>query len=580
MNQKPSRITLDQVSVTLNEGQLPQGALSRITITDDGLGSVGLAPLPASSIFEYRAVPGERGVYDLHLKAGVVLDQALVGNHPLRVVVTGDGAGNNLLPHADFTLRASDIEHDPVLIVTPPANQPVINETIGNAVTLARIDTGITVRASDRDGNLRGMVIEIWRDDSWQADNRFEVTSNSLFIRAGQQLDYEDADNPGGVIWLRITASDAAGNSVRQETELFLTNVNEPTTGSVRIDELTNGAFVMGTGSLTAGPDFTDPDDPNLEITTKWVRVDGGMDPVDDRSFTPTVPGQYMLMTLVIDRVTNTPHDVLPLAFTVKAPPPPPDMVPGIELAHTIYENHPLTKPIIDLPGDGQFRMADIKNAPDNAFFRVDGAGKIWFVPTRSYALLDAENHRASQLHPHWHLKEVLRFRFPQVEDAIESWVDTHRSELPDADRQAEAEFMKTLLYGRVWAMPQEGPLIIAWSFATPQSPLGSRNRHRDPYDPNNPEGGQRYLVSQDKIETYREVFERAMAEYEAIANLKFVEVGEVQDTHAMMRVNITWSKGKSGAASLDVHKGGYIRIDHPHHYSTVLHEIIHALVV
>lgn len=73
-----------------------------------------------------------------------MLDQALVGNHPLRVVVTGDGAGNNLLPHADFTLRVSDIEHDPVLIVTPPANQPVINETIGDAVTLARVDTGIT----------------------------------------------------------------------------------------------------------------------------------------------------------------------------------------------------------------------------------------------------------------------------------------------------------------------------------------------------------------------------------------------------------------------------------------------------
>ena len=121
VNQKPSRITLDQVSVSLNEGQLPQGALSRITITDDGLGSVGLAPLPASSIFEYRAVQGERGVYDLYLKAGVVLNQALVGNHSLRIVVTGDGAGNNLLPHADFTLWVSDIEHDPVLIVTPPA---------------------------------------------------------------------------------------------------------------------------------------------------------------------------------------------------------------------------------------------------------------------------------------------------------------------------------------------------------------------------------------------------------------------------------------------------------------------------
>lgn len=70
------------------------------------------------------------------------------------------------------------------------------------------------------------------------------------------------------------------------------------------------------------------------------------------------------------------------------------------------------------------------------------------------------------------------------------------------------------------------------------------------------------------------------MAEFEAIANLKFVEVGEVQDTHAMMRVDITWSKGKRGAASLDVHNGGSIRIDHPHHYSTVLHEIAHALGV
>jgi ferredoxin-NADP reductase len=72
----------------------------------------------------------------------------------------------------------------------------------------------------------------------------------------------------------------------------------------------------------------------------------------------------------------------------------------------------------------------------------------------------------------------------------------------------------------------------------------------------------------------------RAIAEFEAIANLKFVEVGEVQDTHAMMRVDITWSNEKSGAASLIVHNGGDIRIDHPHHYSMVLHEIAHALGV
>ena len=185
-----------------------------------------------------------------------------------------------------------------------------------------------------------------------------------------------------------------------------------------------------------------------------------------------------------------------------------------------------------DRGGDGTYDLKIIRTAADGNEETIDLAVTVQDLPLE---------YRASQLHP-LAFEEVIKFRFPQVEDAIERWVDTHRSKVPDADRQAEAEFIKILLHGRAWAMPQEGPLIITWSFATPQSPLGSRIRPRDPYDPNNPEGGQRYLVSQDKIETYREVFERAMAEFEAIANLKFVEVGEVQDTHAMMRVDITWS--------------------------------------
>jgi hypothetical protein len=728
VNQRPSAITLGRASVSVDEGQLPDPnhALTRITITDDGLGSVGLEPLHANSIFRFQQI--SRTTYDLLLKDNVVLDQSRVGDHLLPIQVRADGAGTAALPHTGFTLTVNDIEHDPVLrvignaaldegqlradtptgvtlnvsdadggtppitvsgdaqnrfridgdrllanngavfisgerinltitardatnrsdsetvsfiigdiehdpmlTVTSPSRTPTINETIGDGTTPARIDTGITVRASDRDNNLRPLVIESWRGGAWQTDDRFEVTGTSLFIRAGQQLDHEDADNPGGVIRVRITASDAAGNIVHRETTVQLTNVNEPTTGSVQITGLTNGAVVAGTSTLTAVLNFTDPDDPNLEVTTTWVRIGGGMDPVNARSFAPAQPGQYMLMTLVRDTVTNTPFGVPPQSFTVTTAPvqpqpvqpqpvqPPPEIVPGIELAHAIYENHPLTKPIVDLTGVSQFRMAAVRDAPDNAFFRVDAAtGKIWFQPSMFYMLLNYENPRdaggnniydlqiirtapdgtqetinlaltvqdlpleyaAPQLHPHWHLREVIKFKFPQVETAIESWVDTHRSELSDEDRQAEADFMKTLLYGRAWAMPQEGPLVITWSFATPQSPLGSRVRRRDPYDPNNPENGQRYLVSQDKIETYRETFERAFAEYEKVANIKFVEVGEVQNTHAMMRIDIIWNSVKSGAASLNVHKGGGIRLDHPYDYSTVLHEIIHALGV
>jgi len=68
------------------------------------------------------------------------------------------------------------------------------------------------------------------------------------------------------------------------------------------------------------------------------------------------------------------------------------------------------------------------------------------------------------------------------------------------------------------------------------------------------------------------------MTEFEAIANLKFVEVSESYDTYAMMRVDIIWSIAGGGDTSLNVHNGGSTRVDHPQHYSTVRHETIHAL--
>lgn len=303
-NQKPSDITLGQSQVTLDEGQLPQGALTRITITDDGFGSVGLAPLPANSIFEYRPVAGSRGVYDLFLKAGVVLDQARVGDHRLTIQVTGDGAGNTPLPQASFTLRVRDIEHDPVLTVTAPAQQRRIDE---DHYTADLIDTGIRVDASDADGDLRPLEIESRQHDgSWQADHRFVVSGGTLYMRPFQTFDYESRNNENSVIQLRITARDTDGNVIRETTSVMLSNVNETFPGILSVTGLNANNAVQTGNRVTADTDsITDPDgQPSFEY--EWFRDGAEIAGEEDSSLTPVQAGTYKLVVTATDPEFST----------------------------------------------------------------------------------------------------------------------------------------------------------------------------------------------------------------------------------------------------------------------------------
>lgn len=230
------------------------------------------------------------------------------------------------------------------------------------------------------------------------------------------------------------------------------------------------------------------------------------------------------------------------------------------------------------------------------AYNRPLGGGEVWLDFNGNQQIDDADYRVPGKVDS----KGEYRGQVPETLASLPIMVDTttteSRGQLPDVllapqGSRVVSPFTHGLAKGMITRddIPENFNPLTDNPYAEMQNPVqqaantippSSPNRLRDPYDPNNPEGGQRYLVSQDKIETYREVFERAMAEFEAIANLKFVEVSEVLDTHAMMHVDITWSNAKSGAASLNVHRGGYIRIDHPHHYSTVLHEIAHALGV
>ena len=605
-NMKPGAVALSRSAYELNEGNVHFAALTRITIIDDGLGKVGLAALPQNSIFEYRPVAARRGVYDLYLKSGVKLDDSMVGAHAVTIKATGDGAGNNPAP-ATFTLTVRNIEHAPTLAITRPAQPVAVPETIGNNITQS-IDTGITVRASDRDNNLRPLVIESMQGGIWQVDDRFEISGTSLLIKSGQQFNFEDADNPGGLIRLRITASDTEGNSVHRKASIQLTNVDEPTFGNVHIDGLTGGAVVAGTGTLRAIPNFTDPDDPNLDVVTTWVRVSGGMTPVNSRTFTPDQPGQYTLMTIVTDTVTNTPHLAEPQPFTVTAAAPPPARSEML----AIHENHPLTKPVIDLDGTGIFALAPTGASPDNQFFRIDAAtGKIWFQPLDAngdgvndagdYPLLDFEDPRDVGGDGTYELQiirtapggaeEVIdlaltvqdlgfevsqrdergkiipqQIIFDYMSDAdvtkkekiaglLDDWFAKYKPDLSAYEVAKQKTYVKYLLNVTAFKMPTDGSkLVMTWSI-----------------------GGALFDSEPLALEPMRAKIVKALEKFETFLNFETVEVEETAQSNAMMTVYFK-------AAKILVNWGGFesnnsfIIVGGKTHHHTILHEIGHAL--
>ena len=119
-NRKPGAVAINRSTYELDVGSVHFAALARITIIDDGLGTVGLAALAQDSLFEYRAVMDssgavQRGIYDLYLKRSVTLDQSKVGSHSVTIEATGNGTGEDPAPET-FTLTVLDIlAHDPVL---------------------------------------------------------------------------------------------------------------------------------------------------------------------------------------------------------------------------------------------------------------------------------------------------------------------------------------------------------------------------------------------------------------------------------------------------------------------------------
>lgn len=267
-----------------------------------------------------------------------------------------------------------------------------------------------------------------------------------------------------------------------------------------------------------------------------------------------------------------------------------------------VYENHPVHKPVLDigklLPGAG---LPD--GIGDNSLFRIDESGRIFFREAPDFEIPYDHSHGTRQgrdNHYHIYIQDGDTGRFLHAEIVIHNLISERGwrealSTPPDHDRPAynvrrddispEHQPQETtddnpigiqhVISGWVWAMPTRGPLVLTWSMATFLSPDAHINPHK--------------LTSAKQIETFRMLINRAFAEFEKAANLRFVEVDENEYGmgHLRFRFGSPDSSDENfaylpGSAKIDTTAQLGIRLiaeeDHDTMFGITLHEIGHAL--
>ena len=407
-----------------------------------------------------------------------------------------------------------------------------------------------------------------------------------------------------------------------------MTRTENPTTGSVTITN-TETPHTYGQ-PLTTRIEARDDDGINGRRIT-WTRdgapvLDDGGRPVTGASIVPYEVGEWRAVLTVTDGFSIKPSFTSdPVTVTAPA---------VRSVTHDIYENHPLTKPVFDLGGYGTFAMAPVADAPDNAFFRVDSAtGKIWFVPLDAndngvkdpgdYPVLDAEDHRdagrdgtydlrlfrslpdnsdrtvnlavtvrdlpvvnahGDKIEPHGNERETphsvgLLYNYlrpnsnnlkERIADLIDDWFRDYRPGLTPQQTEEQKQYVKYLLEGHVWWTPPDGSTFYI-SYA-----LDTRN-----------------LDSQQAIDNWRTMIENALAKYEAVLNIDFIEVAHItdqQDENSFVSNGI-WrfqfrAEDDNRPSSAGIHMIGYdtayayrgnVTMASVAPFSTYLHEVGHV---
>ena len=247
------------------------------------------------------------------------------------------------------------------------------------------------------------------------------------------------------------------------------------------------------------------------------------------------------------------------------------DILPAFtELDLSINENYPLNKPLADIAGDGEFSLTE--GYGDNALFRVSSDGRIWLKASPDYEKPDdgdkdgvyhirvdhshnEQGHSELEVHTH-----DLHFENAPDVDAgsikKERTVDDYSPEDFAAD-DLPSELVQSILGLNVYKLPATGPITITWSLTLPAQDSTSA------------------LTGQAEIDIARTVINKAFAEFEAVANVKFVEVtGDPTVLRADIQVLF---EGLDPKVEIGSASSTFVRMLGTNH-KVVVHEIGHAL--
>ena len=236
LNHETGAVTYQTTNATSHgfaDNRIAQGTIGN---EDDGQGNLFMVPVQATD-GKADGDEGDTGESD-------TFDDVMI---EVRV---------NVAPTA-IELDGSDIQDDAA--GAPTASGISFDETAGYEGThSAVLDVQDLNLNTDDFGSHTVTVTREKPDGSYVADSRFELdrvdgTDMSLWtlsIKDGAEFDYEHADNPSGVITLKVTATDKGGKSTVGYISVALTDVS---TNDPQDNQPTSSGSAGNGGVMTTG---------------------------------------------------------------------------------------------------------------------------------------------------------------------------------------------------------------------------------------------------------------------------------------------------------------------------------------
>ena len=479
------------------------------------------------------------------------------------------------------------------------------NEGVGDMATLASVSAVLSI-------NTAAVPTYTLTDSS----NKFKIsTSGAITLKSGETLDFETAPTISGttdkgyvlIVDAETTNNGKTENAYPASVTIIVQDVNDNApTMTLSGDSVINERLATDAGPIVAGItititdadaidaykssvsggsrlDFTVYDADGVTVNNDYavVRKTGGA--VNEYQLQHTgdvldasVTSSVSLKIGVTDN-TNPPPPQLPVTLTVNNVDEGDDALSDDLADAEIYENHPLSKAIgsITVPDGANFMLSD---GFDNALFRLDTEGNLWWRATPDFeSPTDSDGDNMYQINVTFtytdgtptssqrydlEVQNIGPGRYDYGSRKPDGGARTylqHRSDVPLPEEPGGLS--NYILGGHAFVTPETGSLILTWAL-----------------DPDSD-----FTAAQT-----RPIVERALAMYEAVANIKFIEVDWSASKDIEMLFQQTQGLSTTGSANSrhsDNRQVDRVKVFSPtiedietDHFSTVIHEIGHIL--